>query len=85
VAAVVVAFGNTGRETMRRKFATAVAVIALCAGTAQARVANPHKYLHRCADGEVKAACTFHAGTTKQYQACRPGQWCHTFFGVCSM
>jgi len=72
---------------MLRKFAMAVAVIALCAGTAQARVGvtNPHKYLHRCADGQVKAACTCHAGTTKQYQVCRPGQWCHTFFGVCSM
>lgn len=68
-----------------KKFAIAVAVIALCAGTAQARVAHPHKYLPHCADGLVKAACACHAGASSNHQVCKPGQWCHTFVGVCSM
>jgi hypothetical protein len=70
---------------MLKTFAITVTVVALCAGSAQARVANPHKYLHRCGDGLVKAACTCHTGTTSHYQVCRPGQWCHTFVGMCSM
>jgi len=70
-----------------KTLATGLVVIAMLAGSTQARiggVANPVKYLPRCAEGVVKATCACRAEKSQRYQTCHPRQWCHSFQGVCS-
>ena len=73
-------------ESMPKTLAMGLIAVAMFAGSAEARiggVANPHKYLQRCAEGMVKATCACRAEKSHHYQVCGPGQWCHAFQGVC--
>ena len=75
-----------------KKFAIVLLAVGMSVSAASAATMKPmmhHKMMHHmmaaCKEGgAVKASCMCKPASGKGAM-CKPGQWCHSFAGVCTM
>ncbi len=80
---------------MIRKLSIVVLALSMSAASAYAMapMKSHHRMMHKgmmamCAEGQTTTHCmcgSKHMAMGGKPQMCKPGQWCHTFNGMCTM